>query len=118
MMALMAPDAPTMGIVDAGFIHTCVAAAATPVRTKNTRNRRCPMESSTLFPKIHRNHRFPMRCIQLPCRNMEEIRACHVSPPGGQGPDAAGCPVTSAGMAPSVQMDPRSAEGETPAPCT
>ena len=27
-----------------------------------------------LFPKSHKNHMLPIRCIQEPCRNMEVIR--------------------------------------------
>ena len=35
--------------------------------------RRRPIESSTLFPKIQKNHMFMMMCIHEPCRNMDEI---------------------------------------------
>ena len=30
-----------------------------------------PSRSSTLSPKIQRNHMLPMRCIQPPCRNID-----------------------------------------------
>ena len=35
------------------------------------------MLSSTLFPKIHRNHMFPMRWNQPPWRNIELTGAYH-----------------------------------------
>jgi hypothetical protein len=33
-----------------------------------------PKASSTLSPKIHRNHMLPMMCDQPPCRNIEVMR--------------------------------------------
>ena len=33
-------------------------------------NRKPPMRSSMLSPKIHNSHRLKIRCSQLPCMNM------------------------------------------------
>lgn len=65
--------------------------------------RTCPMESSTLFPKIHRYSMFPIRCIQPPCRNMELSTVmggeASASSAGNSAP-----PRSRAGMNPSPMM--------------
>ena len=43
------------------------------------------MESSTLFPKIQRNHMFPRRWPQPPWRNIEVKSPATVPPPGRHG---------------------------------
>ena len=39
-----------------------------------------PSQSSTLLPKIQRNHMLPIRCIQPPCRNIEVSTVCQLPP--------------------------------------
>src|SRR5262245_2715968 len=55
------------------------------------------MRSSTLSPKIHRYHMFPMKCIQPPCRNMDVMSVA-----------------TSTGMDVSPASDANSRPGTTP----
>ena len=82
------------------------------------------MASSTLFPKIHRNHMFPRMCIHEPWRNIDvkmwsiwrpgSVRHTSPSPIGNRVPG--GTPsVSSPGMRPRSQMD-RGRATEKPAP--
>ena len=50
---------------DAAAEATDAAVAAAPVRVKNNKNRNGPIQSSTLFPKSHKNQRLPTRWNQL-----------------------------------------------------
>jgi hypothetical protein len=43
--------------------------ATAPQIRKKARKRTCPMASSTLSPKTHRNSMLPRRCSREPCRN-------------------------------------------------
>src|SRR5919106_4100389 len=84
------------------------------------------MESSTLFPKIQRNHMLPSRCNQEPCRNIEVSRwetwrpgsVTHTSPaPIGKRVPGGTAPVNSPAMRPRSQTDLAS-ESVAPAPWT
>src|SRR5439155_3588193 len=71
MTPLIAPEAPTIGATECGWMNTCAAAAATPQIRENTTNRAWPIESSMLFPNTHRNHMLPSWWNQPPCMNIE-----------------------------------------------
>src|SRR5262245_62211425 len=85
------------------------------------------MASSTLLPKIQRNHMLPMRCIHPPCRNIDVSTVCQALPPSANTQEAPGligmlapggalCR-RSAGIRPRRQTEEESA-GAEPRPCS
>ncbi len=64
---------------------------------------------------------FPMRCAQLPCRNIDVKSPAHVTPPNAQGAalvsPVGARPVSSAGIMPRVHTESVSALSESPPPC-
>ena len=83
-------------------MNTWADAAIKPVKTKKSKKRACPIASSMLFPKIQRNHMFPIRWNQLPWENIEVNMLAHPSPSTRHGPCPVDIPVSSAGMAPTL----------------
>src|SRR5262249_51362167 len=79
-----------------------------------------------LLPKSQRNHMFPSRCIQDPCRNIEvtmcdicapgSVRHATLSPMGNDEPGGSDI-VSSPGISPRLHTDSANAK-PLPAPCT
>ena len=83
----MAPLAPTVGTVALGSTEHLAGQRRQPAeKVEGDEASRRPIESSMLFPKIHRNSMFPARWNRLPCMNIEVKGVTH------QGAWSGACP--------------------------
>ena len=116
MIPLITPEAPTTGVSDVRVGDQARRLGRQACQNVEREETKAPIESSVLSPKIHKNHMFPIRCIQLPCRNIDVSSAPKVSPPGRHAILTAPCPVISPGIPPRPQTDPSSTASDAPAP--
>ena len=63
----MAPEAPSTGSVDSGWVARCTTLAASAPAMYSTKNPSRVNRASIAGPKIHRNHMLLIRCSQPPC---------------------------------------------------
>ena len=70
----MAPEAPTVGTVEVGFISACTTPAIAPQSRKKPTKRAEPIADSTARPNTQRKSMLPSRCSNPAWRKSELAR--------------------------------------------